>query len=145
VIERLDRPAVVAGHSLGGLAATAVAEPRLDLVRRLVLINSPPTTASRSTANAGLERVMELPLLGQLLWALASDDMLHRGTRSAVAPGAPVPAVLVEDVRATSHRAFVGSTLQFLSRFVVSWLSLLAGSSLARRSSHGSRRACIYN
>jgi pimeloyl-ACP methyl ester carboxylesterase len=122
VIERLDRPAVVAGHSLGGLAATAVAEPRLDLVRRLVL-----------------------PLLGQLLWALASDDMLHRGTRSAVAPGAPVPAVLVEDVRATSHRAFVGSTLQFLSRFVVSWLSLLAGSSLARRSSHGSRRACIYN
>jgi pimeloyl-ACP methyl ester carboxylesterase len=27
-----------------------------------------------------------------------------------VAPGAPVPDVLVDDVRATPHRAFVGST-----------------------------------
>jgi pimeloyl-ACP methyl ester carboxylesterase len=110
VIERLDRPAVLAGHSLGGLVATAVAEARLDLVRRLVLVNSPPTTASRLTANSGLERVMKLPLLGQLLWALAPDDQLRRGARSAVAPGAPVPDVLVEDVRATSHRAFIGST-----------------------------------
>jgi pimeloyl-ACP methyl ester carboxylesterase len=109
VIERLDRPAVVAGHSLGGLV-TAVAEARLDLVRRLVLVNSPPTTASRLTANSGLERVMKLPLVGQLLWALAPVDQLRRGARSAVAPAAPVPDVLVDDVRATSHRAFVGST-----------------------------------
>jgi pimeloyl-ACP methyl ester carboxylesterase len=110
VIERLDRPAVVAGHSLGGLVATAVAEARPDLVRGLVLVNSPPTTASRLTANAGLERVMKLPLLGQLLWTRATDNQRRRGASSAVAPGAPVPDVLVEDVRATSHRAFVGST-----------------------------------
>jgi pimeloyl-ACP methyl ester carboxylesterase len=110
VIERLDRPAVVAGHSLGGLVATAVAEARLDLVRRLVLVNSPPTTASRLTANSGLERVMRLPVLGQLLWALAPVDQLRRGARSGVAPGAPVPDVLLDDVRATSYRAFVGST-----------------------------------
>jgi pimeloyl-ACP methyl ester carboxylesterase len=110
VIERLDRPAVVAGHSLGGLVATAVAEARLDLVRRLVLVNSPPTTASRLSANSGLERVMKLPLLGRLLWALASDDQLRRGARSGVAPGAPVSDVLVEDVRATSYSAFAGST-----------------------------------
>jgi pimeloyl-ACP methyl ester carboxylesterase len=110
VIERLDQPAVVAGHSLGGLVATAVAEARLYLVRRLVLVNSPPTTASRLTANSGLEQLMKVRLLGQLLWALAPDDQLRRGARSAVAPGAPVPDLMVQDVRATSHRAFVGST-----------------------------------
>ena len=53
---------------------------------------------------------MKLPLLGQLLWALAPVNQLRRGASSGVAPGAPVPDVLVEDVRATSHRAFVGST-----------------------------------
>jgi pimeloyl-ACP methyl ester carboxylesterase len=110
VIERLDGPAVVAGHSLGGLVATAVAEERPDLVQRLVLVNSPPTTASRLTANSGLERLLKRPLVGQLLWALGSDDQRRRGARSGVAPGAPVPDVLVADVRATSHRAFVGST-----------------------------------
>jgi pimeloyl-ACP methyl ester carboxylesterase len=110
VIERLDQPAVIAGHSLGGLVATAVAEARPDLVRRLVLINSPPTTASRLTANSGVERMMKLPLLGKLLWARATDDQRRRGARSAVAPGASVPDVLVDDVRASTHRAFVGST-----------------------------------
>jgi pimeloyl-ACP methyl ester carboxylesterase len=109
-IERLDQPVVLAGHSLGGLVATAVVEMRLDLVRRLVLVNSPPTTASRLTANSGPERVMKLPLLGRLLWAMAPAEQLRRGARSGVAPGAPVPQVLVDDVRATSHRAFVGST-----------------------------------
>jgi pimeloyl-ACP methyl ester carboxylesterase len=110
VIERLDRPVVLAGHSLGGLVASAVAEARSDLVRRLVLVNSPPTVASRLTANSGAERVMKLPLLGRLLWARASDEDRRRGARSAVAPGATVPDVLVDDLRATSHRAFVGST-----------------------------------
>jgi pimeloyl-ACP methyl ester carboxylesterase len=110
VIERLDRPVVLAGHSLGGLVATAVAEARSDLVGRLVLLNSPPTTASRLTANSGPERLMKLPLLGRLLWARASEEQLRRGARSAVAPGAAVPDVVVDDVRGTSHRAFVGST-----------------------------------
>jgi pimeloyl-ACP methyl ester carboxylesterase len=47
VIEPLDGPAVLAGRSLGGLVATAVAEARVDLMRRLVLVDSPPTVASR--------------------------------------------------------------------------------------------------
>ncbi|HEY6758628.1 MAG TPA: alpha/beta hydrolase, partial [Baekduia sp.] len=101
---------VLAGHSLGGLVATAVAEARPDLVRRLVLVDSPPTAASRQAANSALERMMRLPLLGQLLWTLAPTGLLRRGARSGVAPGAPVPDVLVDDVRATSHQAFVGST-----------------------------------
>jgi pimeloyl-ACP methyl ester carboxylesterase len=53
---------------------------------------------------------MKLPLLGWLLWSRASVEQLRRGARSAVAPGAAVPNVLVDDLRATPHRAFVGST-----------------------------------
>ena len=53
---------------------------------------------------------MRLPLLGPVLWAMGPVDLHRRSARSGVAPRTPVPDVLVEDILATSHREFVGST-----------------------------------
>jgi pimeloyl-ACP methyl ester carboxylesterase len=61
-------------------------------------------------SSGSIDRRLKLPLLGQLLWVLASDDQARRGARSAVAPGPRVPGVLAEDARATSYSAFAGST-----------------------------------
>jgi len=43
---------VAAGHSMGGLVATALAELAPDRVTRLVLVNAPPTYESRMAARA---------------------------------------------------------------------------------------------
>lgn len=103
-------PAVVAGHSMGGLVATALAERAPDRVRRLVLVNTPPTLESRTTARSGGERALRLPLVGPLLWKAAGRRGLARGAASAVAPGAAVPDVLVDDLVRTGHGRWAGST-----------------------------------
>ena len=53
---------------------------------------------------------MRLPVVGSLVWSRVSDRQRRSGLRSAVAPEADVPEVFVEDLRATSHSEFVGST-----------------------------------
>lgn len=102
--------AVVVGHSMGGLVATALAERAPGRVRRIVLVNTPPTTESRTTARSGGERALRLPVLGPLLWRVAGRRGLAGGAASAVAPGADVPDVLVDDLVRTGHRRWAGST-----------------------------------
>ena len=102
--------AVVAGHSLGGSVAVALAEHAPELVRRLVLVNSPPTYESRLTTRKGAERILRLPVVGRLLWKAANEDRMRSGLASAFAPGYEVPNPFVEDMRATSWEAFAGAT-----------------------------------
>jgi pimeloyl-ACP methyl ester carboxylesterase len=104
------RPAVIVGHSRGGLVAVAAAEHRATLVRRLILINTPPTVAGRMTARSGTEQLLRLPVVGGLLWKLADTGRLRAGLATAVAPGAAVPSVLVADLQATTHADFVAAT-----------------------------------
>lgn len=103
--------AVVAGHSMGGQIATAVAEQFPELVRHLVLVSTAPTVESRLTADSSSERLLRLPVVGSLVWSRLSEAKLRAGLRSAFAPGYDVPEPLVEDLRATSRRAFVGSSV----------------------------------
>ena len=102
--------AVVAGHSMGGLVAVALAERAPAAVASLVLVNSPPTYASRLTARSGSERIIRTPGVGPLLWKAASADRLRAGLESAFASGFDVPTVFVEDLKATPWSAFVRST-----------------------------------
>ena len=102
--------AVVAGHSLGGSVAVALAERAPSLVERLVLVNSPPAYESRLTTRKGSERMLRLPVLGRLLWRAASEERMRAGLASAFAPGFEVPDEFVEDMRATSWDAFAGAT-----------------------------------
>jgi len=114
VLEALDEDGVTefaaAGHSMGGLVATALAELAPDRVTRLVLVNSPPTYESRVAARGANERILRLPLLGPLAWRTASDKRVRAGMRSAFAPSHDIPDVFVEDVRRTSREAFASSS-----------------------------------
>ncbi|HEY0417632.1 MAG TPA: alpha/beta fold hydrolase [Gaiellaceae bacterium] len=102
--ERLDEPAVVVGHSLGGLVAAQLAAERPELVTALVLVA--PVGAPRPLTGyaAGLVRTLRearWPLVG----AVAADAVrtglpaLARGawfaTRSVFAGAIGVPTLLV--------------------------------------------------
>jgi hypothetical protein len=107
--------------------------------------------ASRLTANSGLARVMPLPLLGRLLSTLAPDNQLRRDACSAVAPGAFVPDVRVEDVRATAHRAspcVVRSVSLSLSLLCQGWSVVVRCRRVreaGRNPTPGSRRGLVPN
>ncbi len=103
-------PAVFLGHSMGGCVATAVAEQDPALVEQLVLVNTPPTYESRLTAHRGPERALALPLIGPLLWQLKTEQRTRAGMASAVALGAEVPDVFVEDSRKLSWGTFAAAT-----------------------------------
>ena len=114
VLAALDEDGVgelaAAGHSMGGLVATALAELAPDRVTRLVLVNAPPTYASRTAARGRAERLLRVPLLGDALWRRASDDRVRASMRSAFAPGHDVPDVYVEDLRRTTRAAYTGAS-----------------------------------
>jgi pimeloyl-ACP methyl ester carboxylesterase len=103
--------AVVAGHSMGGIVATALAETRPGLVGRLVLFNTPTAYEARLTARTGREGLMRSRVAGPLLWRLMNDDRAREGLRTAFAPGfSEIPDVFVEDLVATPWAGFAGGT-----------------------------------
>ncbi len=114
VLEALDADGVAefaaAGHSMGGLVATALTELVPDRVTRLVLVNSPPSYESRTAARGRGERVLALPVIGPLVWRSLSDDKLRATMQTAFAPGHDVPDVFVEDLRRTTLAAFTGAS-----------------------------------
>jgi pimeloyl-ACP methyl ester carboxylesterase len=101
---------VAAGHSMGGLVATAIAELEPDRVTRLVLVNSPPSYESRSAARGRGERILALPGIGELVWRSLSDGKRRSAMQSAFAPGHDVPDVFVEDMKRTTHAAYTGAS-----------------------------------
>lgn len=103
-------PMMLVGHSRGGLVATAVAERHPGLVRRLILICPSWSLASRTGANRPIERALAIPVIGDLLWALASDSRQRRAVESAFAPGTPVPDQFVADLRARGRRSLTDSS-----------------------------------
>src|SRR5829696_4120269 len=91
VLEVLDADGVggfaAAGHSMGGLVATALTELVPDRVTPLVLVNAPPSYASRTAARGRHERILALPVIGDLVWRNLSDARLRATMASAFAPG----------------------------------------------------------
>jgi pimeloyl-ACP methyl ester carboxylesterase len=114
VLEALDADGVddfaAAGHSMGGVVATALTELAPDRVTRLVLVNAPPSYESRTAARGRGERILALPVVGPLVWRSLSDDKLRATMQSAFAPGHEAPDVFVEDLKRTTHAAFTGAS-----------------------------------
>lgn len=101
--------ATVVGHSRGGLVATALAEQYPSMVERLVLVATPPTTASRLTARSASERLLRVPVVGPLAWTLLPASGLRRGLGTAFAPSATVPDFAVDDLRTTGRSRLVAN------------------------------------
>jgi pimeloyl-ACP methyl ester carboxylesterase len=111
VLREVDaREATVAGHSLGGAVAVALAEQAPDLVARLVLANAPPSYEARLTARSGTEGLMRKAVIGPLMWRMVNEDRAREGLRTAFAPGNDVPDEFIADLCATSWGSFAGGT-----------------------------------
>lgn len=106
----LDRPMLLVGHSRGGLVATAVAERHRELVSKLILVCPSWSVSSRLSANGPTERALSVPLIGDLLWALASPRQQRRAMQNAFAPGTSVPDQFVADMRARGRRSLTDSS-----------------------------------
>ncbi|MEU0504748.1 alpha/beta hydrolase [Nocardia sp. NPDC005998] len=106
----IDSPTLIVGHSRGGLVATALAERHPDLVSELILLCPPWSPASRLSARRPLERALALPVIGHLMWALASDERQRAAQATSFAPDTAVPDRFVADLRSRGRRNLIRST-----------------------------------
>jgi pimeloyl-ACP methyl ester carboxylesterase len=111
--EALDRlgvkHAIVVGHSTGGYVATALAEQRADLVTALALIDTGPRMDA-FISDGLVGKLIDVPVLGQLLWRLRTDGIIRRGLRTAYAPGFKIPQQLVDDTRGMTYHALTAAS-----------------------------------
>jgi pimeloyl-ACP methyl ester carboxylesterase len=96
---------IVVGHSSGGYVATALAEQRPDLVRKLVLISSGPSLDAL-LPEPMLLRVLLAPPFGPILWSRRSAAMIRRGIRLTCGRPVEVSDELVAGISAITYRAF---------------------------------------
>ena len=109
-LDRLGvRHATVVGHSTGGYVATALAEQRGALVTAIALIDTGPRMDA-FISDGFVGRLIDVPVLGQLLWRLRTDGIIRRGLRTAFAPGFPIPQQLVDDTRGMTHHALTATS-----------------------------------
>ncbi len=98
------RDALVVGHSLGGSVAVALAERSPPLVRKLVIIDTPP---DHSGSSLGLVAKLGFaPVIGEFFWRVKPDFAVRKGLEVAFAPGFDVPDAFVEDVDRMTFSAY---------------------------------------
>lgn len=98
------RRAVVAGHSLGGSVAVALAERSPDLVRKVMIVDTPP---DHSGSSLGLVAKLGFaPVIGELFWRIKPDFAVKRGLEVAFAPGFDVPDEFVENVNRMTYSSY---------------------------------------
>jgi pimeloyl-ACP methyl ester carboxylesterase len=102
------RRALIVGHSMGGLVATALATRDRALAAGVALVDSPPTASSGKlpfTARLGF-----VPVLGQALRSVViTNGMVSEALQSAFAPGYPVPHRFVSDFWDMTYTSYTAS------------------------------------
>jgi pimeloyl-ACP methyl ester carboxylesterase len=102
------RRALIVGHSMGGLVATALATRDRALAAGVVLVDSPPTSGAGKlpfTARLGF-----MPVLGQALRSVFITNGEVKSTLgSAFAPGYPVPHQFVSDFWRMTYTSYAQS------------------------------------
>jgi pimeloyl-ACP methyl ester carboxylesterase len=100
--------AVVVGHSTGGSVATALTEQRRDLVTALVLINTGPSI-NAFIPQGPANQLLEIPVVGQLLWRLRTDSLIRQAAATAVTHDVEIPQAVVDDVLGMTYHAFTAT------------------------------------
>jgi pimeloyl-ACP methyl ester carboxylesterase len=109
--------AVIVGHSMGGIVATALARRHRALTAGVVVIDSPPR--SRASTLPFLARLAFVPLIGPATRTLATDGMVASALGSAFAPGFKVRRVYAGDfwrMTYTSYRDSHSEATAYLDR-----------------------------
>jgi len=98
------RNAVVVGHSLGGSVVTGLAERSPRLVRKVMIIDTPP---SHKGDSLGLVAKLGFaPVIGEFFWRVKPDFAVKKGLEVAFAPGFDVPDEFVEDVNRMNYSSY---------------------------------------
>jgi pimeloyl-ACP methyl ester carboxylesterase len=101
------RHAIIAGHSMGGIVATALTEQKPSLVDGLVLIGTP------SNKDAGelpfLARLGFIPVVGEAIHRLVTDGMVRDNLEKAFAGDFKVPDQFVEDYNKMTYTSYDSS------------------------------------
>ncbi|WP_329613012.1 alpha/beta hydrolase [Streptomyces brevispora] len=95
--------AVVVGHSSGGVAATALAEQRPDLVTALALINTGPALDAFIAPQSGEAGLSQWPPTDEQIRRFASTGFSRAGYR--------IPPELLDEVRCMTHHSLT-TTMQ---------------------------------
>ena len=98
------RRATVVGHSMGGTVATALAEHKPKLVRKVAVLGTPPRDGFAELPFLG--RVATWPVVGELVRRFAPDQAIKAGLDSAFADDVEVPDEFVSDVDEMTYSAY---------------------------------------
>jgi pimeloyl-ACP methyl ester carboxylesterase len=98
------RDAIVAGHSMGGVVATALAERYPALVKRIVIVDSPPNKDAGELPF--LARLGFVPVLGETIRRVVPDSAVRDNLGKAFADGFDVPDQFVRDFRRMTYRSY---------------------------------------
>lgn len=101
-LDRLGiRHAVVAGHSSGGMVATALAVQRPGLVSALVLINTAPRPDAAIPQGLAIEPSQ---------WRQLTDEQLRQAAAFGFAEGFEIPREFLDEMRGMTFHSFLMAT-----------------------------------
>jgi pimeloyl-ACP methyl ester carboxylesterase len=125
--------ATVAGHSMGGTVATALAERGRGVVDRVVIVDTPPTHELGQLPF--LARVGFWPVIGEAIARVAPDPLVENELAKAFADDVDVPDFAIDDFREMTYSSYdkspaasddYGSERSLRDRLAATRLPLLA-------------------
>jgi pimeloyl-ACP methyl ester carboxylesterase len=101
--------AVLVGHSMGAIVATALGEASPGLVDRMVIVGQAPDNDGYGADLPLTTTLTFAPVVGEALWRVTPDFAVEDGLGIAFRPGFQVPDDFVEDFRRLTYSAYDGS------------------------------------